>query len=307
MRILGIIVLASALLAGPGQALSAETTVPFTFVDNRMMIECKINSAGPFTMVVDTGSPDVVVDSSAAKVLNLEVRSNGTASGAGNNQAQIGATMLGSLAIGPKLFTSVSASVLDLSEIRTKLGFARLDGIVGYSIMKRFAVLVDADADTLTFLNAPPSVPASASTTPFTGVIPVIPATLDGIATSVIIDTGDRSSLTLFGPFAKSHGFYGRYPSQSNIVTGYGLGGPVYGDVFTLPSIDIFGKQVSGVVTRASRQTGGVFTSNQQGGSIGEGVLKRFNIVYDYPNKRIIAWPNKNFDLTDRFIPPPKS
>ena len=307
MRILGIIVVAAALIAGPAQALSAETTVPFTFVDNRMMIKCTINGAGPFTMVVDTGSPDVVVDSSAARVLNLQVRSNGTASGAGNKQAQIGATMLGSLAIGPKLFTGVSASVLDLSEIRTKLGFARLDGIVGYSIMKRFAVLVDADADTLTFLNAAPSVPASASTTPFTGVIPVIPATLDGIATSVIIDTGDRSSLTLFGPFAKSHGFYGRYPSQTNIVTGYGLGGPVYGDVFTMPSIDIFGKRVGGVVTRASRQTGGVFTGSQQGGSVGEGVLKRFNIVYDYPDKQIIAWPNKNFDATDRFIPPPKS
>jgi hypothetical protein len=307
MRILGIIVLAAALNAGPARALSAQTTVPFTFVDNRMMIQCTINGAGPFTMVVDTGSPDVVVDSSAAKVLGLHVRSNGTASGAGNKQAQIGATMLDSLKIGPQLFTGVSASVLDLSEIRTKLGFAHLDGIVGYSIMKRFAVLVDAEADTLTFLNAAPPVPAAASTTPFTGVTPVVPATIDGIATSVIIDTGDRSSLTLFGPFAKSHGFYGRYPSQANIVTGYGLGGPVYGDVFTMPSIDIFGKHVSGVVTRASRQTGGVFTGSQQGGSVGEGVLKRFNIVYDYPDKQIIAWPNKNFDATDRFVPPPKS
>jgi hypothetical protein len=88
--------------------------------------------------------------------------------------------------------------------------------------------------------------------------------------------------------------------------SGYGIGGPVYGDVFTLPSVDIFGTRLKDVVTRASRQTGGVFASNEQGGSIGEGVLKKFNIVYDYPRGQIIAWPNKYFDVSDRFVPPPK-
>ncbi|MBV8223211.1 MAG: aspartyl protease family protein, partial [Candidatus Eremiobacteraeota bacterium] len=199
----------------------------------------------------------------------------------------------------------VAATVIDLSEIRTKLGFAHLDGIVGYSIMRSYAVAVNADSDTISFLTARPTVPPSATTTPFSGVTPIVGATIDGIPTRVIIDTGDRSSLTLFGPFAHAHGYYGRDPSQSNVITGYGIGGPVYGDVFTLPSLEIFSRRLSGVVTRASRQTGGVFTGSQQAGSVGEGVLKRFNIVYDYPDKQIIAWPNSYFALTDRFNPPP--
>jgi hypothetical protein len=289
------------------EATAETTSVPFTFVDNRMMIECSIDGAGPFSMVVDTGSPDVVIDTQVAKLLGSHVRNNGTVSGVGNKQATIGATQVAMLSIGSESFARVDVSVLDLSEIRTKLGFPRLDGIIGYSVMKRFAVVVDVDSNTIMFQSTPPTVPRSASTTAFTGVIPTVPATIDGIPTTVIIDSGDRSSLTLFGPFAKTHGFYGRYPAQSNIVTGYGLGGPVYADVFTLPSLNLFGKQLNAVVTRASRQTGGVFTGSQQGGSVGEGVLKKFDIVYDYPRKQIIAWPNKDFTTPDRFVPLPKS
>jgi Aspartyl protease len=300
---LGTLAFCVCMLAGPSEASSS---VPFTFVDNRMTIQCRIDGAGPFTMIIDTGSPDTVVDPHTAGLLGAQVHGAGTTSGAGNKVVQIGATELTSLSIGSRSFTNVPASVIDLSKIRTKLGFARLDGVIGYAIMKRFAVVVDVDSSTLSFQTAQPSTPSSASATPFIGVIPIVHATIDGIPATVIIDTGDRSSLTLFGPFAKAHGFYGRYPSQHNIITGYGIGGPVRGDVFTLPSFGIFGRQLNAVVTRASRQTGGVFTGGQQAGSVGEGVLKRFNIVYDYPRKQIIAWPNRNFARPDRFVPPPR-
>jgi hypothetical protein len=135
-------------------------------------------------------------------------------------------------------------------------------------------------------------------------VLPEIHAVIDGLAGKVLVDSGDRSSLTLFGPFAKQNGFFGRHPSRENIVTGYGLGGPVYADVFTLPSLDVFGTHLTNVVTRASRQTGGVFASTSDSASIGTGVLKRFNIVYDYPHNTIVAWPSKYFMTADTFVPP---
>ncbi len=138
----------------------------------------------------------------------------------------------------------------------------------------------------------------------FGGTIPVVAVKIDGIATTVIVDTGDRSSLTLFTPFAKRNGFYGKYPATRDVVTGYGIGGPVRADVFTLPSLDIFGTHLTGVVTRASRQTAGAFVSADRGGSIGTGVLKRFNIVWDYRHKTITAWPSRYFGVADTFVPP---
>jgi hypothetical protein len=306
-RALVLAVLAFVALVAPVRSQDAAFTVPFTFVDNRMMIECTIDGKGPFVMAVDTGSSGNVITPETAQRIGAAVSANGTTYGAGEGTVKNGSAKLATLRIGSRTFADLDVSVLDLSEIRTKLKFPHFDGIVGYPILKQFATVVDVDASTMSFEPRTPEVPpgVDATTTAFTGTLPRIAAKIDGIATTVVVDTGDRSSLTLFGPFAKAHGFYGRYPSQSNIVTGYGVGGPVYGDVFTLPSVDVLDAHLTDVVTRASRQSAGAFTSTEDGGSIGEGILKRFNIIYDYPNGRMIAWPSKQRNVTDRFVAPP--
>lgn len=283
--------------------LSVLTIVPFAYHDNRMMIQCTIDGKGPFSLVLDTGSPDITITPETARVLGLRVRNNGSAPGAGNTSVPIGATRLSDFSVGSASLGSVDASVIDLSEIRNKVHFQRLDGIVGYPLLSRYVTYVNSDAGTVSLSDRLPNIPSAATVTKFHGVLPIVSATIEGISTSVIVDTGDRSSLTLFGPFAKHYGFFGRYPSRSNVVTGYGLGGPVYADVFTLPRLEVFGTQVNQVITRASRQKGGVFTSTVDGGSIGTGVLKRFNVVYDYAHTRIIAWPGKHYADPDIFIP----
>lgn len=283
---------------------SWSVSIPFTYFDNRMMITCMIDGRGPFDMVVDTGDPDVTITPETAKRLAEKVHSAGVTSGAGNNAVESGGTTLQTLSIASLSFHTVKADVIDLSQIRTKFHFPHLDGIIGYPILRQFATFVNVDAGTLSFTKAVPVVPSKATTTSFEGVLPVIHATIDGLPTSVLVDTGDRSSLTLFGPFARKHAFYGRYPSKKNIITGYGLGGPIYADVFAMPNLDVLGTHLRNVVARASRQTGGAFASSDQGGSVGTGVLKRFNIVYDYPHHAIIAWPSKYFTKPDVFVQP---
>jgi hypothetical protein len=306
-RALAFALLAAIVAVAPVRGEDAAVTVPFTFVDNRMMIECTIDGKGPFVMAVDTGSSGNVITPETARRIGVAVAANGTTYGAGEGTVKNGSAKIATLEIGSRTFANQDVSVLDLTEIRTKLKFPHFDGIVGYTILKQFATYVDVDAGTISFEARSPEIPpgVDATTTAFSGVLPRIAAKIDGIATTVVVDTGDRSSLTLFGPFAKAHGFYGRYPGQSNIVTGYGVGGPVYGDVFTLPSVDVLGAHLTNVVTRASRQSAGAFTSTDDGGSIGEGVLKRFNIIYDYPNGRMIAWPSNQRNMPDAFVAPP--
>jgi hypothetical protein len=294
----------AALIAAAAAPSAGQTIVPFTYVDNRIVVECEIDGQGPFAMILDTGSPSIAVTPETAAKLAVAVQDAGTVTGAGNDAAKNGRATIASLSVGNLTFTGLNADVLDLTEIRTKLRFPHLDGIIGYPVLKQFAVFVDVDDKTIGLAGAAPPAPRNATTTRFEGVLPEIHAVIDGIAGKVLVDSGDRSSLTLFGPFAKSHGFFGRYPSRENIVTGYGLGGPVYADVFTLPSLDVFGTHLANVVTRASRQTGGVFASAADSASIGTGVLKRFNIVYDYPHSTIVAWPSKYFTAPDAFVPP---
>ena len=283
---------------------NANASIPFTYFDNRMMIKCMIDGKGPFDMIVDTGAPVVAVTPETAYRLAQNVHNAGVITGAGNYAVKSGGTTLQRLSIAALSFNKVSAEVIDLSEIREKFHFPHLDGIIGYPILKQFATFVNVDAGTLSFTKTLPVLPAKSMTTSFEGVLPVIHGKIDGVATTVLVDSGDRSSLTLFGPFAKRHAFYNRYPSKKNIITGYGLGGPIYADVFTLPNLYVLGAHLKSVITRASRQTGGVFASSEEGGSVGTGVLKRFNIIYDYPHHVIIAWPSKYFTKPDVFIRP---
>jgi hypothetical protein len=296
--------LSAALIAAITTPPASQATIPFTYVDNRIVIECNVDGQGPFTMILDTGSPSIALTPEVAVSLDIDVRDAGTVTGAGNSAAKNGRATIGSLSLGSLTFKALDADVLDLTEIRTKLRFPHLDGIIGYPILRQFATFVDVDDMTITFARTAPPAPPNATRTRFEGVLPKIHAVVDGIEGATLVDSGDRSSLTLFGPFAKRNGFFGRYPSTKNIVTGYGLGGPVYGDVFILPSLDVFGARLTNIVTRASRQSGGVFASTSYSASIGTGVLKRFNVIYDYPNATIVAWPSRYFSTPDRFVRP---
>jgi alpha-beta hydrolase superfamily lysophospholipase len=271
--------------------------------DNRMLVQATIDGKGPFSLIVDTGSSDLVVTSPIARKLGLALRSAGAATGAGSGSTPIYQTHVAGLAIGSLRFANAPASVIDLSPIARAFGFPRLDGIIGYTILRKYRMEVDMDDRRLTLSLPPLTVPKSASPVPFTagnGQIH-IQAAVDGVHGRFMVDTGDRFSLTLVRHFAEANGFYRDAPVR-DAVTGIGVGGPVYGDVLRT-TLSVFGATIPGVVTRASRDRGGAFAGGPDDASIGNGVLKRFNIVYDYPDAEIFAWPSRFFHDPDRFQP----
>lgn len=297
--------LATILLAAMTAAHSpASTTVPFTLFDNRMLVAVSLNGKGPFTMIVDTGDPTVTITPSVAQRLNLSARAAGSVTGAGSGSMAVAATRLKSVQIGALRFNDLDVEVLDLSAIRRAIGFPQLDGIVGYGILRKLRVGVDMDDQQLTLSYAPLPAPKTAATVAFTtggSFIPEIPAAVDGVHGTFVIDTGDRSSLTLFRGFAQANDFYRDAPVR-NAITGIGIGGPIYSDVLRT-TVSLFGTTVPGVVTRVPRDRGGAFAQGTQAASIGTGLLKRFNIVYDYPDNQIFAWPSKFFSQLDTYRP----
>jgi alpha-beta hydrolase superfamily lysophospholipase len=283
--------------------LAAMTTLPFTMFDNRMLVQASLDGKGPFTMIVDTGTYSLVVTPEVARRLGLGTKAGGSATGAGSGSTPRSVTRIPSFALGSLRVTNVATEVLDLAPIRRAIGFPRLDGIIGYSTLGAYRVGVDMDARRLTLSSAPLPVPSAAASVPFSlngGAIRVS-AAVDGVAGKFFVDTGDRWSLTLFRRFAQANDFYRDAPVH-NAVTGIGIGGPVYSDVLKT-TVSLFGSTISGVVTRASRDRGGVFALGSDDASIGNGLLKRFNIVYDYPDKEIYAWPSHFFSEADRYDP----
>jgi len=278
------------------------TTVPFMLEDNRMFVKCMIDGQGPFDFVVDTGG-DLTIDRAVAQQLRLHGTPAGSVSGAGNRKVAVSAVVVASVDIGRAHAENQQGLILDLSQIREGIGLPHLDGIIGYSMLKHYAVEVDMDRHVLVLSRARLTLPAAARAVHFSlesGFI-IVPGRIEGITGTILIDTGDRSSLSVYGPFATRHGMYGRFGGVQDALTGFGIGGPVYGDVFTLPQLDVLGTRLSDITTRASRQKAGVFASNVAAASIGGGLLRRFNIVYDYPHNVLYVWQSALFAAPDSY------
>jgi alpha-beta hydrolase superfamily lysophospholipase len=276
-----------------GLALAAvlSTGVPFTLQDHRMIVQAYIGNAGPFSMIVDTGSAELVVIPAVAKRLGLHLRPAGFVSGAGAGKAAIERTTVTGARVGNTRFAPAAALVLDLSQIERGIGFSHLDGVIGYEQLQRYRVLVDVDRRRIAFSNAPIAAPPEATQTPFaqTDSFLRIPATVDGVHGTFVVDTGDRSQLTLFRRFADTNGF-AHFTTVSNALTGFGVGGRVYADMFRT-TLQALGVMANDVVTRIPVAHTGAFATAPEAGSIGNGFLERFNVVYDYPDHRMVSWP----------------
>jgi alpha/beta superfamily hydrolase len=278
-------------MLGLALATAIATGVPFTLQDHRIIVRAYVGNAGPFSMVVDTGSGGMLVTPEVARRLGLNTQPAQALTGAGAGKAPAEKTTIRGLRIGDVRFAPAPALIADLSRIQHGIGFARFDGLIGYDQLKGYRVLVDMDRRRLVFSRAPITVPANAAQTAFAptdGFVRVAGA-VDGVHGTFIVDTGDRSKLTLFRGFANANGLR-HFASVRNALTGFGIGGPVYADLLRT-TLQAFGTNASGVVTRIPLARTGAFASATDAGSIGNGFLERFNVVYDYPGRRMLTWP----------------
>jgi alpha-beta hydrolase superfamily lysophospholipase len=278
-------------MLGLALAAALSSGVPFTLQDHRMIVQAYIGNVGPFSMIVDTGSEELAVTPVVARRLGLHLHPAGSISGAGAGKMSIETATVSGVRVGNTRFAPTTALVLDLSRIQRGIGFSHLDGIIGYEQLQRYRVLIDMDRRRIAFSSAPIAAPSGATQTPFaqTDSFLRIPATVDGVHGTFVVDTGDRSQLTLFRHFADANDF-AHFTTISNALTGFGVGGPVYADMFRT-TLQTLGVMANDVVTRIPLARTGAFATAPEAGSIGNGFLERFNIVYDYPDHRMVSWP----------------
>jgi hypothetical protein len=105
-----------------------------------IVIPVKINQAGPFDFMVDTGSQVTVIDPSLASQLDLKPQGSvGLVSVASFAQASV--TLLDTLEAGSKVVEKSPAIVHDLQPIQA--ADPRIRGVLGESFLAHFDLLVD--------------------------------------------------------------------------------------------------------------------------------------------------------------------
>ncbi len=278
------------------------STIPFELLNNHIYVQVELDGKGPFRMLCDTGGANIVTPE-LAKKLGLESEGALQGRGVGEKSEDVGLTKVESLRIGDVTLKDQVFAVFPLAALARVEGVP-FDGLVGYEIFKRFVVKVDYQASRLR-LTLPEAFEYQGSGTvvpfKFNNHIPQVEGEIDGIPGKFDIDTGSRASLDLLGPFVEKHGLKAKYSPKLEGVTGWGVGGPARAAITRAGELKLGEVTVKAPVTELTLQQKGAFTDPYVAGNVGAGVLKRFNIVFDYGQQRLIFERNARYSEPDAF------
>lgn len=284
-------------------AAGSPISSPFTLIDNRVFVPATVDGKGPYSFLLDTGVDGWAVAAGVAHELAIAPGKAERITGAGEASETMHELTLRRVDFGGISFTDQPALSADFSALDAVIGFRHFDGVAGKPVFDTHVVDLDFARSRVRFFSpAEYSAPTGAKVVPFKlyeNSIPAVDGEIAGVKGIFLIDLGDRSSLTLFGPFWRAHRLDRVFGPGIVAITGYGVGGPVKAEVVRVPEFTMAGVRVRGVVARLSLQKGGEFDTSALAGSIGTGVLKRFNVIFEYPLRRILLQQEPTRDVPD--------
>jgi hypothetical protein len=267
---------------------SSKSTFAFGWNKGMIFVPIRLNGSPPLSFVLDTGSTRTIVDRTLAKSLGLKTSGSSSIQGAGAGHIPIefihdvSVTLPGIESAGYELSTA------DLQPLEASLG-VRVDGILGYELFSRFVVTVDYEAKTMT-LGQPGTLHASntAQAIPielrdkwaFVKAELVLPGPVT-VQDSFLIDSG--SSDAVDHPVVK-------LDSRVSTTSGAGLGTQVQGATARATSFRL-GRY--GITAPTVSCCG---ASDATSRLIGNEVLRRFTVTFDYPSSQIFITPNSYFE-----------
>lgn len=265
------------------QTLS-EFSAPIIITDNRPFVEVKIKDE-TFHFVVDTGGYNLI-DLDAAKKLSLDLANPTRTGGAGEQTVETWTTTIGAYSFGGKTFNNQRFNVLSLKNIKEGLNLPYLDGVIGYDFFGSSILQFDYPNKKISFLSSY----EGKNGVPFTiyaSHIPRFKVEIDGIESEFILDTGDRSNLTLSRHFGETLFEKNNYELSEDKITGYGIGGPIMAKTFEVKSLKFGQIEAKNFTARIPNLKSGAFAQSTFFGSIGGGLLLKNKVTIDY-QKRLV-------------------
>jgi hypothetical protein len=247
------------------------------------------------------------MDSSWAAEHGLKTQGHMQAAGAGASGGASFAT-LGSLRVASAAgdgieLHDVKVAVLDVNPDFEPLFWRRMAGVIGYDIISRFVVTVDYD-DSVLVLHDPATWHYAGSEKPLpmvmNGTVPALQGALDGTDEGLFrLDVGSSSTVDVHGPFAAAKGLRGRM-GRTQPVNGVGFGGSFSSEIGRLRSMSLGPYEWDDPVVVVSDAREGAFASEDFAGNIGNRVLERFRVTFDYQRREVILEPGKRYSDRDR-------
>lgn len=281
---------------------SRSEKIPFHYHRNLIIIQIHINGKGPYNFILDTGVNFIILTNPALKDdLHLNIIKSILVRGLGEGKdTKAGVVGDLQLKIGNLEGHYFSAALLPFEDISfsSYVGIP-IDGLIGYDFFKSFVVKINYPDEMITILR-PEKFKAPGHSLPFALSIenlrPYIMAstTLPGgnvIKLKLIVDTGAGHPVSL-------------EPGSDPLITvpadglssrlGIGLNGPIEGKLGRLPALRLGRIDLSNVICSfpvypaSETHT----TMDNRNGNLGNEILSRFHVIFDYPAGIMYLKPN---------------
>jgi hypothetical protein len=280
----------------PSFASLDSTRIPFHFVSDEIRIDAVVAGAGPFHLILDTGMPIpgvLLFQSPRVDALGLaDSGGNVQVAGAGGEGAGSPAKRATGVAIalGPLEIPKTSVLVIE-----QPTGFPPgIDGIVGGELFFNYVVRVNMDESRLELSPsgswAPPK---GACVVPIERVggkifveMRVAVGAEAAIPAQVVVDIGAGHALSLN---THEDGRFAPPPGAIEASLGRGASGVLLGKVGRVRRVELGTFALENVVTSfPSEKHQKAAGEDYRDGNLGEEILRRFDVTFDYAGNRMV-------------------
>ena len=282
--------------------LERPTTVPLE-IGNYPVVEARLNDEGPFAFILDTGGHSILTPA-AVQALGLKPVGSSVSGGAGAGTLTQQDVTVRRVRIGDAELRDHHFYVIPLQYATIERGSRPpLAGIIGAELLERLAARIDYRASRLTlapFGQAEGICRGTRVPLRFDDDLPLVNGEVDGKPGVLAIDSGNGGSTVVQGVWAARTGLTDRLKGGIE-STSFGAGGAstnwtTHGGDLALGSV-----RVPDVDLRYANDKKGAFSSTTEAANVGQQVLARFNVTFDYRRERMCLQPEGGY------VPPPLS
>lgn len=264
-----------------------------------ILIKAAIDSVkDSLNFILDTGSGGISLDSNTAAILNLKITPTDRTIRGIAGVRQVDYAMDHTLHLPGISIDSLDFHINDYDLLTSVYGI-RIDGIMGFSVLRRFIVHIDYDNLMLTFLNPGIHKYPTGGTIlrPSFNNIPMQPGTVKDNTTAkqrFYFDTGGGLCLLLSQDFVTDSALFSKKKKTLPTVA-EGLGGKKSMYITTVKDFRLGPYKFKKVPTYVFDDEYNVTSYPTLGGLMGADLLRRFNITLNYPKAEIHLLPNSHF------------
>ncbi len=281
---------------------SKHVTIPFKMVRDMIIIKLNINNKGPFNFILDTGvGLMLITDPKLVDSIDIQNKRTLKISGLGEGD-DYDAYITSALQITISSLKSydVGAAILKKDHFGlSNYAGMHIHGLLGYEFFSNLAVKINFADSTLTvshpknikIFRKGVKIPISIEDRkPYVNAKVIFP---NGTKTNdkLVLDLGAGHPVSLEN-IIKNHGLPEKFIAAN---LGIGLTGPIDGFLSRVNEVDIGKFKIKNVITSfpSDDEKG---QQIKRDGNLGMGILKRFQVILDYPDSVLYLKPGSGYN-----------